>query len=67
VCESLVEAKGDARALLAHPAAGGRYAWAVLSRTLAYAAALVPEIADSPDLVDEAMRLGYGWKYGPLN
>ncbi|HIQ18784.1 MAG TPA: 3-hydroxyacyl-CoA dehydrogenase [Novosphingobium capsulatum] len=65
-CQSLTDAKGDARALLAHPAPGGRYAWAVLSRTLAYAAALVPEIADRPDLVDEAMRLGYGWKFGPF-
>src|SRR5688500_1101433 len=45
---------------------GGRYAWKVLSQTLAYAASLVPEIADSIADVDEAMRLGYNWKYGPF-
>ncbi|MCY1166244.1 putative 3-hydroxyacyl-CoA dehydrogenase [compost metagenome] len=64
--DSLEAAKGDARALLSHPGQAGRYARAVLSRTLAYSASLVPEIADRPDLVDEAMRLGYGWKYGPF-
>ncbi|HEY0315866.1 MAG TPA: 3-hydroxyacyl-CoA dehydrogenase NAD-binding domain-containing protein [Sphingomonas sp.] len=64
--DSLDAAKGDARALMSHPGQAGRYARAVLSRTLAYSASLVPEIADRPDLVDEAMRLGYGWKYGPF-
>lgn len=46
--------------------AGGKYAWAVLSQTLAYAASLVPEIADTVADVDEAMRLGYNWKKGPF-
>lgn len=64
--DSLDAARGDARALLDHPGIAGRYAWAVISRTLAYAASLVPEITDRTDLVDEAMRLGYGWKYGPF-
>lgn len=64
--DSLDAAKGDARVLLDHPGLAGQYAWAVMSRTLVYAASLVPEIADRPDLVDEAMRLGYGWKYGPF-
>ncbi len=45
---------------------GGRYAWKVLSKTLAYAASLVPEIADSIFDVDEAMKLGYNWKKGPF-
>lgn len=44
----------------------GRYAWAVLSKVLAYAAMLVPEIADDIASVDEAMRLGYNWKQGPF-
>jgi len=34
--------------------------------TLAYAASLVPEIADDPESVDCAMRLGYNWKTGPF-
>ncbi|MEM7679672.1 MAG: 3-hydroxyacyl-CoA dehydrogenase NAD-binding domain-containing protein, partial [Pseudomonadota bacterium] len=45
---------------------GGRYAWAVLSKTLAYAAALVGEIADTVHDIDEGMKLGYNWKYGPF-
>lgn len=57
---------GGLRALVDHDDPAGRYAWAVLSRTLSYAAALVPEIADSIDHVDRAMRLGYNWKYGPF-
>ncbi|ACB96829.1 3-hydroxyacyl-CoA dehydrogenase/enoyl-CoA hydratase family protein [Beijerinckia indica] len=59
-------AKGDGRALLSYAGPAGLYAKAVLIRTLSYAAALVPEIADRPDEVDEAMRIGYGWKYGPF-
>ncbi|MGP1398032.1 MAG: 3-hydroxyacyl-CoA dehydrogenase NAD-binding domain-containing protein [Inquilinaceae bacterium] len=57
---------GGLRALVDHDDPAGRYAWTVLSRTLSYAAALVPEIADSIDHVDQAMRLGYNWKYGPF-
>ncbi len=38
----------------------------MLSATLAYAAALVPEIADDVVAVDEAMRWGYTWKFGPF-
>ncbi len=42
------------------------YAWRVISKTLLYAANLVPEIADEITSVDEAMRLGYNWQYGPF-
>ena len=56
----------ELRALAEHPDRGGRYARAVLLDTLGYAAALVPEIADSVADVDAAMRLGYNWKYGPF-
>ena len=58
--------RGGLRALVGHKDSGGRYAWQVLSRTLSYAARLVPEIADDITAVDEAMRLGYNWKYGPF-
>lgn len=65
--KSVVAAKrGGLRALVTHDDVGGRYAWQVLSRTLCYAASLVPEIADDIADVDEAMRLGYNWKYGPF-
>ena len=58
--------KKGLKALLEHPDKGGRYAWQVLARTLGYAARLVPEIADDVVAVDEAMRLGYNWKFGPF-
>ena len=58
-------AKGVAK-LVAHTDKGGVYAWSVLSKTLSYAASLVPEIADDIFSVDEAMRTGYGWKAGPF-
>jgi len=45
---------------------GGQYAWRVLSQALTYAADLVPTIADTVVEVDEAMRLGYNWKFGPF-
>jgi 3-hydroxyacyl-CoA dehydrogenase len=54
------------RALAEHPDRGGRYARAVLLDTLAYAASLVPEIADDVASVDAAMRLGYNWRWGPF-
>ncbi|HEX6102170.1 MAG TPA: 3-hydroxyacyl-CoA dehydrogenase NAD-binding domain-containing protein, partial [Alphaproteobacteria bacterium] len=63
-----IEAKkaGGLRALLSHPDQGGRYAWRVLAGTLSYAASLVPEIADTVEDVDRAMRLGYNWSQGPF-
>lgn len=54
------------RAVVESDDEGGRYARAVLLRTLAYAASLVPEVADRIEAVDEAMRLGYNWKQGPF-
>ncbi|MEE8246492.1 MAG: 3-hydroxyacyl-CoA dehydrogenase NAD-binding domain-containing protein [Alphaproteobacteria bacterium] len=64
--ESVAAARKGLRALVEHEDKGGRYAWTVLSRTLSYAAALVPEIADSIVDVDRAMRTGYAWKWGPF-
>ncbi len=58
--------KGGVKALMAHDDRGGAYAWAVMSKILAYAAALVPEIADDVPAVDRAMKLGYNWKFGPF-
>lgn len=44
----------------------GRYAWRVMSRTLIYAAGLLPEIADDITAIDSTMRLGFNWKHGPF-
>ena len=65
--ESVAAAKtGGLRGLVSHPDRTGRYAWAVMSETLAYAAELVPAISDTVQGVDEAMRLGYNWRFGPF-
>ncbi|WP_135078443.1 3-hydroxyacyl-CoA dehydrogenase/enoyl-CoA hydratase family protein [Terasakiella sp. SH-1] len=52
--------------LVTHKDKGGNYAWRVLAHTLSYAAMLVGEAADDIASVDEAMRLGYNWKFGPF-
>lgn len=45
---------------------GGQYAWQVLSKTLSYALELVGDACDYITGIDEAMRLGYNWKFGPF-
>ena len=45
---------------------GGQYAKAVLGKVMHYAASLVPEISDTIVNIDDAMKLGYNWKYGPF-
>jgi 3-hydroxyacyl-CoA dehydrogenase len=62
----LHSASNDLRALLSSDTKVGRYAWRVLGQTLAYAASLVPEAADNIHAIDEAMRLGYNWRWGPF-
>ncbi len=52
--------------MLSYGDRGGDYAWSVLSKVLVYTASLVPEIADDVYAVDQAMKSGYNWKYGPF-
>ncbi len=56
----------DLRAFLSRDEPGNRLARTVMQKTLAYAASLVPEIADGAHAVDDALRFGYGWKRGPF-
>lgn len=42
------------------------FAWAIVSKTLVYAAHLVGEIADDIVAVDRAMRWGFNWDLGPF-
>lgn len=44
----------------------GRYAWDVMSRVLVYAAYLIPEVGETPEMVDDAMKMGYNWIQGPF-
>ncbi|MFT3694249.1 MAG: 3-hydroxyacyl-CoA dehydrogenase/enoyl-CoA hydratase family protein [Kofleriaceae bacterium] len=56
------------QALIAAPGIVGEFAWTVLSRSLAYAARRIPEIADHDPIVsiDNAMKWGYNWDVGPF-
>jgi len=60
------KAERDLSALVALPGKTGAFAWEVLSHVLAYAAMLVGEAADDIVAIDDAMKLGYNWKYGPF-
>ena len=44
----------------------GRYAFDVMANTLSYAASLVGDAADDIAAIDEVMRLGYNWRWGPF-
>ncbi|HWE45824.1 MAG TPA: 3-hydroxyacyl-CoA dehydrogenase NAD-binding domain-containing protein [Caulobacteraceae bacterium] len=57
---------GDLAHLMQGDSLEARYARTVLGGVLAYACALVPGVAATPDLVDIAMRDGYGWNLGPF-
>ncbi len=58
--------KGGLKALLNSKDKGGDYAWSVLSQTLVYAAEHAHTIANDIQSVDDAMKLGYNWKFGPF-
>jgi len=62
----LAAAGRDLRALMSAPGKVGAYAWTVMGHTMAYAAKLIPEATDEIVAIDEAMRLGYNWKWGPF-
>ena len=64
--ESVKAAKKGLRTLVDYNDKGGDYAWKVLSKTLSYAASLVPEITDNLVNVDLAMKNGFLWKKGPF-
>src|SRR4051812_2921550 len=52
--------------LVATPGAVGEFAWTVLSRSMAYAARRIPEITESIEAIDNAMKWGYAWDLGPF-
>ncbi len=58
--------KNGIRSLLDDDSVYGEFAWRVLSKTLCYAASLIPEVGDDPVGVDDAMKLGYNWIAGPF-
>jgi len=60
------ELAGDITQLLASNDKYGQYAWEILSRTLCYAASLVPDVNESLVSIDDGMKLGYNWLQGPM-
>ncbi len=54
------------RRLLTSDDRAATLAWRLLGGTLRYAAARVPEVADGPLAVDQAMRWGFGWDLPPF-
>lgn len=53
-------------AVIADDGRVGKFAWHVLSRTLAYAANIAWDIADDIENIDRAMRWGFNWDQGPF-
>lgn len=56
----------SAETLIGAPGIEGEFARSVMGATLAYAADLVPDIADDIVNIDRAMRWGFAWKEGPF-
>ena len=46
--------------------AEARFCRGVLARVLAYAASLLGDVTESPQAVDDAMKLGFNWVRGPF-
>lgn len=44
----------------------GAFVWYTLSRTMHYAASVMPEISEDPLAVDNAMKWGFSWEVGPF-
>ena len=54
------------KALIADDSRAGKFAWHVLSHSLAYAANIAWDIADDVVNIDRAMRWGFNWDQGPF-
>jgi 3-hydroxyacyl-CoA dehydrogenase len=54
------------RKLVSDESKAGKFAWQVLSRSLAYSARRIGEITDDVAAIDDAMKWGYNWELGPF-
>jgi 3-hydroxyacyl-CoA dehydrogenase len=45
---------------------GSKYFWEIMARTLIYSANRIPEISDDIINIDNAMKWGFGWEFGPF-
>ena len=53
-------------AILAGDDACATFCRRVLARVLAYAANLIPDVTETPQDIDDAMKLGFNWQRGPF-
>lgn len=49
-----------------HESRIGEFSWKVQSELLLYSANRIPEIADSPEAIDRALKWGFNWMMGPF-
>lgn len=63
---SIDDVRARVKALFLAKDRAGEFLRATLGPTLLYTARIAPEIADSIDDIDRAMRWGFGWEIGPF-
>ncbi|HVL67994.1 MAG TPA: 3-hydroxyacyl-CoA dehydrogenase NAD-binding domain-containing protein [Vicinamibacterales bacterium] len=63
---SVEDVRARVKALFLAPDRAGEFLRATLGPTLLYAARIAPEVADSIDDIDRAMRWGFAWELGPF-
>lgn len=64
--EKIEDPAARVKKLVSDPGKAGQFAWKVLSKSLAYSARRIGEIADQVDAIDDAMRWGYNHELGPF-
>jgi 3-hydroxyacyl-CoA dehydrogenase len=64
--QKLPDVRERLRQLYHHKGRGGDFCRQSLLATLAYSANRIPEIANSPADIDQALRWGFGWELGPF-
>ena len=60
------DVKARVKAMVNDDSKAGQFAWKVVSKSLAYSARRIGEIADSVIAIDDAMKWGYNWELGPF-
>ncbi len=63
---ALAEQQEPLTGLIEGDSANAQFCKNVLGRVLGYAASLLGEVADSPQAIDDAMKLGFNWIRGPF-
>ena len=53
-------------ALITLDSKNGNFFWDILSEMLLYCANRIPEISDTTENIDNAMKWGFGWEIGPF-